>query len=80
VLNDLIDWKICGHVFDAMPTWIHQVSRHKGLWAPESPFSQVNITVLCVFRVGSNVSGIALATNETLDPKPEIPLEDEGWC
>ena len=34
--QDLEHWKLCGHVFDAVPDWIHQRSPGtRDLWAPD---------------------------------------------
>ena len=37
--SDLTDWKLCGHVFDQIPAWIHEASpRTRELWAPDISF------------------------------------------
>jgi arabinan endo-1,5-alpha-L-arabinosidase len=37
--HDLTEWKLCGHVFDSFPEWIHKTSpRTKELWAPDISF------------------------------------------
>jgi arabinan endo-1,5-alpha-L-arabinosidase len=79
--TDLIDWKLCGHVFDQIPAWIHEDSPStKELWAPDiSYFAGKYHLYYAYSSFGSNMSGIALATNETLDPKsPKYRWNDEG--
>lgn len=79
--ENLTDWKHCGSVFDKMPDWIHQVSpKTRDLWAPDVSFFSGKYHLYYAFSsFGSNVSGIALATNETLDPNsPRYHWKDEG--
>jgi arabinan endo-1,5-alpha-L-arabinosidase len=78
---DLIEWKLCGHVFDAVPGWIHEASpRTRDLWAPDISFFSGKYHLYYAYSVfGVNTSGIALATNETLDPAdPKYHWNDEG--
>jgi arabinan endo-1,5-alpha-L-arabinosidase len=79
--NDLIDWKLCGHVLDRIPAWIHDASPGtKELWAPDISYFNGKYHLYYAFSLfGRNRSGIALATNETLDPKsPQYQWKDEG--
>jgi arabinan endo-1,5-alpha-L-arabinosidase len=79
--SDLLQWKLCGHVFDAIPDWISSVSpKTKDLWAPDISYFSGKIHLYYAYSsFGSNVSGIALATNETLDPaSPKYRWKDEG--
>ncbi|HEY2861138.1 MAG TPA: arabinan endo-1,5-alpha-L-arabinosidase, partial [Terracidiphilus sp.] len=79
--SDLLDWKRCGKVFDKVPDWIRKASpKTRDLWAPDISFFNGKYHLYYAFSsFGSNVSGIALATNETLDPKsPKYEWKDEG--
>jgi arabinan endo-1,5-alpha-L-arabinosidase len=79
--NDLLAWKLCGHVFDKIPEWIHEVSpKTKELWAPDISYLQGKYHLYYAYSLfGTNTSGIALATNETLDPSsPKYHWNDEG--
>jgi arabinan endo-1,5-alpha-L-arabinosidase len=79
--HDLLAWKLCGHVFDRIPDWIHQASpTTKELWAPDISFFQGKYHLYYAYSAfGVNTSGIALATNETLDPQsPKFHWKDEG--
>jgi arabinan endo-1,5-alpha-L-arabinosidase len=79
--NDLLAWKLCGHIFDRIPAWIHEASpTTRGLWAPDISFFQGKYHLYYVYSAfGVNTSGIALATNTTLDPKsPLYHWNDEG--
>ena len=79
--DDLLNWKLCGHVFDQIPAWIRETSpKTKDLWAPDiSLFSGKYHLYYAYSLFGTNTSGIALATNETLDPKsPKYHWKDEG--
>jgi arabinan endo-1,5-alpha-L-arabinosidase len=78
---DLLAWKLCGHVFDRIPAWIHEASpTTKELWAPDISFFQGRFHLYYAYSAfGVNTSGIALATNETLDPQsPKYHWQDEG--
>jgi arabinan endo-1,5-alpha-L-arabinosidase len=79
--TDLLAWKMCGHIFDKIPDWIHQASpTTKELWAPDISFFQGKYRLYYAYSAfGVNTSGIALATNETLDPQsPKYHWQDEG--
>jgi arabinan endo-1,5-alpha-L-arabinosidase len=79
--RDLLAWKLCGHVFDKIPAWIHQASpTTKDLWAPDISFFQGKYHLYYAYSAfGVNISGIALATNDTLDPQsPKYHWKDEG--
>lgn len=78
---NLTEWQFCGHVFDTVPAWIHERSpRTRELWAPDiSYFSGKYHLYYAYSAFGVNTSGIALATNVTLDPKsPMYHWVDEG--
>jgi len=79
--HDLLAWKQCGFVFDKIPAWIHDASpTTRDLWAPDISFFQGKYHLYYAYSsFGSNNSGIALATNETLDPQsPKYHWQDEG--
>jgi arabinan endo-1,5-alpha-L-arabinosidase len=79
--HDLLAWKHCGHVFDQIPDWIHAASpTTRELWAPDISFFQGKYHLYYAYSAfGVNASGIALATNDTLDPhSPKYHWRDEG--
>jgi arabinan endo-1,5-alpha-L-arabinosidase len=79
--SNLTDWKLCGHVFDDIPAWIHETSPGtKELWAPDISWFNGKYHLYYAYSLfGVNTSGIALATNETLDPRsPKYHWKDEG--
>ncbi len=79
--EDLIHWRMCGHVFDDIPPWIHERSPGtKDLWAPDISFEHGEYRLYYAYSLfGVNTSGIALATNKTLDPKsPNYKWVDKG--
>jgi arabinan endo-1,5-alpha-L-arabinosidase len=79
--TDLHVWKRCGAVFPAIPEWIHQMSpKTEELWAPDiSYFDGLYHMYYAFSAFGKNTSGIALATNETLDPaSPKYKWVDRG--
>jgi arabinan endo-1,5-alpha-L-arabinosidase len=79
--NDLLAWKICGHVFETIPAWIHEASpTTKELWAPDISFFQGKFHLYYAYSAfGVNTSGIALVTNDTLDSQsPKYHWKDEG--
>jgi arabinan endo-1,5-alpha-L-arabinosidase len=79
--TNLIEWKLCGHVFDTVPDWIHEASpRTRDLWAPDISFFNGKYHLYYAYSVfGLNTSGIALATNDSLDPtNPKYRWKDEG--
>ena len=79
--QDLEHWKLCGHVFDAVPDWIHQRSPGtRDLWAPDISYVNHEYRLYYAYSLfGKNTSGIALATNKTLDPaSPDYKWIDKG--
>lgn len=79
--EDLHTWRNCGHVFDVVPAWIAQRSPlTKDLWAPDISYEHGEYRLYYAYSVfGKNTSGIALATNATLDPaSPEYKWVDKG--
>ncbi len=79
--HDLRAWKNCGHVFRQIPTWIQAASPDtKALWAPDISYFHGEYHLYYAFSLfGSNTSGIALATNATLDPEsPQYRWKDQG--
>jgi len=79
--KDLQHWKRCGCVFDNIPEWIQKESpATKELWAPDVSFFNGEYHLYYAFSVfGKNTSGIALATNKTLDPSsPDFQWVDRG--
>jgi arabinan endo-1,5-alpha-L-arabinosidase len=79
--EDLEHWKLCGHVFDAVPDWIHQRSPGtRDLWAPDISWINHEYRLYYAYSLfGKNTSGIGLATNKTLDPtSPDFKWIDKG--
>lgn len=79
--NDLLAWKRCGAVFPVIPEWIHEMSpKTRDLWAPDISFYDGLYHLYYAFSVfGKNTSGIALATNVTLDASsPDYKWIDRG--
>jgi arabinan endo-1,5-alpha-L-arabinosidase len=79
--TDLHAWKLCGHVFDAIPDWIRKDSPGtEELWAPDISFHNGVYQLYYAYSLfGKNTSGIALATNKTLDPaSPGYEWIDHG--
>lgn len=79
--SNLTDWKLCGHVFADIPAWIRESSpRTKELWAPDISYFRGLYHLYYAYSVfGANTSGIALATNVTLDAaSPRYAWKDEG--
>jgi arabinan endo-1,5-alpha-L-arabinosidase len=79
--GDLIHWRFCGQVFDAVPAWIKQRSPGtRDLWAPDISYTGGRYRLYYAYSLfGKNTSGIALATTKTLDPKsPDYGWHDEG--
>ncbi|HXC95657.1 MAG TPA: arabinan endo-1,5-alpha-L-arabinosidase [Edaphobacter sp.] len=67
--DDLEHWKLCGHVFNVVPAWIHERSPGtRDLWAPDISYVHHEYRLYYAYSLfGKNTSGIALATNKTLD-------------
>jgi arabinan endo-1,5-alpha-L-arabinosidase len=79
--EDLEHWRMCGHVFDAIPQWVQERSPGtKELWAPDISFEHGEYRLYYAYSLfGVNTSGIGLATNKTLDPKsPNYKWVDHG--
>lgn len=79
--KDLKQWTICGQVFDQIPAWIRNESPGtEELWAPDISYYRGQYRLYYAYSLfGKNTSGIALATNRTLDPKsPDYKWEDQG--
>ncbi len=79
--HDLTQWKLCGHIFNEIPAWIRETSpKTKELWAPDVSYFNGKFHLYYAYSAfGVNTSGIALATNETLDPtSPKYAWKDEG--
>jgi len=79
--DDMEHWKLCGHVFDAIPAWIHERSPGtKDLWAPDISFVNGEYRMYYSYSLfGKNTSGIALAVNKTLDfASPDYKWIDKG--
>lgn len=64
-------WKSCGYVFRQIPKWIRKDSpKTRNLWAPDISFFDGEYHLYYAFSLfGKNISGIALLTNKTLNPK-----------
>jgi arabinan endo-1,5-alpha-L-arabinosidase len=78
---DLHRWTRCGEVFPSIPQWIQEMSpKTKELWAPDISYFDGLYHLYYAFSVfGKNTSGIALATNETLDrTNPKYKWVDRG--
>ena len=79
--TDLSHWKLCGQVFDAIPSWIQKRSPGtKDLWAPDVSYENHEYRLYYAYSLfGKNTSGIALAVNKTLDPSsPDFKWLDKG--
>jgi arabinan endo-1,5-alpha-L-arabinosidase len=79
--HDLMQWKLCGHIFNEIPDWIRKASpQTKELWAPDVSWFGGKFHLYYAYSAfGVNTSGIALATNETLDPTgSKYAWKDEG--
>jgi arabinan endo-1,5-alpha-L-arabinosidase len=79
--EDLTHWRHCGHVFDVVPQWIKDRSPGtRDLWAPDISYSNGRYRLYYAYSLfGKNTSGIALATNKTLDSaSPYYKWQDEG--
>lgn len=79
--EDLVHWRRCGHVFDAIPRWIQERSPGtKELWAPDISHEHGEYRLYYAYSLfGRNTSGIALAVNKTLDRNsPDYRWVDKG--
>jgi arabinan endo-1,5-alpha-L-arabinosidase len=79
--DDLHQWTRCGEVFSSIPQWIQETSpKTQELWAPDiSYFDGLYHLYYAFSAFGKNTSGIALATNETLDrTSPKYKWVDRG--
>ncbi len=79
--QDLRKWKLCGQVFAAIPGWIQRASPGtRDLWAPDISYYHGVYRLYYAYSLfGKNTSGIALATNKTLDPaSPDYHWMDQG--
>jgi arabinan endo-1,5-alpha-L-arabinosidase len=79
--QDLHRWSRCGYVLPGVPQWIQKESPEtKELWAPDISYFDGQYHLYYAFSAfGKNTSGIALLTNETLDPKdPQFHWVDQG--
>ena len=79
--QDLHVWKHCGQVFTEIPEWIRKESPGtKELWAPDISYFNGQYHLYYAYSLfGKNTSGIALATNKTLDSaSPDYKWVDQG--
>ena len=79
--TDLHAWRLCGHVFDQIPDWIRKQSPGtRDLWAPDISYENGEFRLYYAYSLfGKNTSGIALATNKTLDrASPDYKWNDRG--
>jgi arabinan endo-1,5-alpha-L-arabinosidase len=79
--DDLHHWERCGEVFPSIPQWIQEMSpKTSELWAPDISYFDGQYHLYYAFSAfGKNTSGIALATNETLDrTSPKYKWVDHG--
>lgn len=67
--EDRVEWRFCGHVFDAIPEWAKQAAPGAtGLWAPDiSFFNGLYHLYYSASTTASQTSGIGFATNVTLE-------------
>ena len=79
--QDKIAWTACGNVFTTLPSWVAgAVPMATDLWAPDiSYFNGQYHLYYAASSFGSQVSGIGLATNTTLDSTdPSYQWVDHG--
>ena len=79
--TDLLEWHGCGFVFSELPGWVKaQFPEVHSLWAPDiSYFHGLYHLYYVASTLGSQHSGIGLATNVTLDPRdPRYAWQDRG--
>lgn len=79
--ENLTEWKLYGHVFDQIPDWIYKESPGTvDLWAPDISHENGEYRLYYAYSLfDKNTSGIALATNKTLDrSSPDYKWIDRG--
>ena len=79
--KNLVHWQLCGQVFDSIPEWIQRESPGTTeLWAPDISYERGEYRLYYAYSLfGKNISGIALATNKTLDPRSQgYKWSDQG--
>jgi arabinan endo-1,5-alpha-L-arabinosidase len=79
--QDLQMWKLCGQVFTEIPEWIQKESPGtRDLWAPDISYFDGEYHLYYAYSLfGKNTSGIALATNKTLNAaSPDYKWVDQG--
>jgi arabinan endo-1,5-alpha-L-arabinosidase len=79
--TDLVEWKVQGRVFEAIPQWaLDAVPGVAGLWAPDIAYFNGRFHLYySVSTFGSNHSAIGLVTNKTLDANSrDFVWRDEG--
>ncbi len=79
--RDLLEWHGCGYVFPSLPGWVRSgFPEVEGLWAPDiSLFNGEYHLYYAASTLGSQHSGIGLATNATLDERrPDYRWVDHG--
>ena len=71
--SDRLHWTFRGPVFPAAPAWVADAvpaNMHNNAWAPDIHFFQGRWHLYYAYSsFGSKVSGIGVATNDSLDPK-----------
>lgn len=78
---DRLTWKLCGHVFSSLPSWVPAtLPGVQNLWAPDiSYFNGLYHLYYSASTLRTQQSGIAFATNTTLDPSdPSYRWVDHG--
>lgn len=79
--RDLLEWHGCGYVFPSLPSWVRAgFPEVEGLWAPDLSFFNGKYHLYyAASTLGSQHSGIGLATNTTLDgDRPGYHWADHG--
>ncbi len=79
--KDMLKWDNCGQVFRIMPIWAYKSIQGVGdLWAPDIVFWDGKYHLYyAASTFGSNISGIGLATNVTLDQgSKDYKWSDDG--
>jgi arabinan endo-1,5-alpha-L-arabinosidase len=68
--HDLHQWTRCGYVLPGIPRWIQkECPDTKELWAPDISYFDGQHHLYYAFSAYGKNSGIALLTNQTLDPR-----------